>query len=278
MLDNFEQVLAAAPLVAELLAACPGLKVLVTSRAPLRLSGEQRVPGPAAGAARPPSTAPTRCERCSQSEAVRLFVERAQAVRPDFALTTTNAAAVAEICRRLDGLPLAIELAAARIRLLPPGALLARLERRLPLLTGGARDLPARQQTLRDTIAWSYDLLSPEEQALFRRLAVFAGGCTFEAAEAVANAMRTCPSMSRPGSKRSSTPVSYRSVRGARSPASRCRPWQWPPRHSTPATESIRWVATRSSSAREARTIALPSQPPSPICPSFSSYPPRGSR
>ena len=121
----------------------------------------------------------------SQYEAVALFVERARAVKADFALTDANAPAVAEICVRLDGLPLAIELAAARAKLLSPQALLARLEQRFDLLTGGPRDLPARQQTLRATIDWSYDLLGPDEQALFARLAVFVGGCTLEAAEAV---------------------------------------------------------------------------------------------
>ncbi|MGH2371528.1 MAG: hypothetical protein ACRDI2_25435, partial [Chloroflexota bacterium] len=120
-------------------------------------------------------TGPAAVERLAASEAVRLFVERARAVRPEFALTPENAAAVAGICRRLDGLPLALELAAARNRLLPPAALLARLEPRLPLLSGGVRDAPPRHQTLRNTIAWSHDLLAPAEQALFRRLAVFAG-------------------------------------------------------------------------------------------------------
>jgi len=183
VLDNFEQVLAAASRVAELLAAGPQLKVLVTSRAVLRVYGEHEFPVPPLTLPDPQRLPPP--ERLTQYEAVRLFIERALAVKPDFAVTNDNAPAVAEICRRLDGLPLALELAAARIRLLPPQAMLARLERRLPLLTGGARDLPARQQTLRNAIAWGYDLLGPGEQTLFRRLAVFVGGCTLEAAEAV---------------------------------------------------------------------------------------------
>jgi excisionase family DNA binding protein len=179
VLDNFEHLLAGSSLVSELLAACPRLRVLVTSRARLRLSGERVVPLPTLGL-------PETGEGIERSAAVQLFVARAQAVAPDFTLSDTNAVVVAEICRRLDGLPLAIELAAARISTLPPRALLARLERSLPVLTGGPRDAPARQQTLRDAIAWSYDLLDPEEQALFRLLAVFVGGCTIDAAEWVA--------------------------------------------------------------------------------------------
>jgi predicted ATPase/DNA-binding SARP family transcriptional activator len=183
LLDNFEHLLAAAPLVADLLATCRRLKVLITSRAVLHLRGEKEF-------AVPPLALPDREHVLSLPAlagyaAVALFVERARDVRPGFAITSENAPAVAEICRRLDGLPLAIELAAARVKLLPPQALLARLEHRLALLTGGPRDLPARQQTLRDTLAWSYGLLDPAEQALFRRLAVFVGGCTLEAAEAV---------------------------------------------------------------------------------------------
>jgi predicted ATPase/class 3 adenylate cyclase len=183
ILDNFEQVLAAGPLLPELLAAAPEVKVIVTSRAALHLYGEHEY-------AIPPLSLPDvqhlpPLAHLTQYEAVRLFIERAQAVRPDFAVTNATAPAVAEICVRLDGLPLAIELAAARIKLFPPKALLARLGNRLKLLTGGARDLPARQQTLRGAIDWSYAMLSVEEQALFARLGVFAGGCTLEAAEAV---------------------------------------------------------------------------------------------
>jgi predicted ATPase len=161
------------------------VKVLVTSRAPLRISGEHEYAAPPLGLAEPGEHASV--DAVAAAEAVQLFVARGQAVKADFALTAANAAAVAAICRRLDGLPLAIELAAARVKVLPPKALLARLDRRLPLLTGGGRDLPARQQTMRDTIAWSHDLLTPEEQILFRRLAVFVGGFTLAAAEAVAS-------------------------------------------------------------------------------------------
>jgi predicted ATPase/transcriptional regulator with XRE-family HTH domain len=184
VLDNVEHVLPAAPLVAELLGACPALRVLATSRAPLRLSGEHRYPVsplalPEAGRLPPLGD-------LGQIAAVRLFVDRARAVNPDFVLSETNAPTVVEIVRRLDGLPLALELVAARAQVLSATALAVRLERSLPLLTGGAQDLPERQRTLRDTIAWSYDLLRPDEQTLFRRLGVFSGGCTLEAAEAVA--------------------------------------------------------------------------------------------
>jgi predicted ATPase/DNA-binding CsgD family transcriptional regulator len=184
VLDNFEQVIEAAPLVADLLAGCPALTVLVTSRVRLRLSEEREHAVPPLGLLAPVDT-PT-VQDAVASEAVRLFVARAEAVKDDFALTSDNVAAVAEICRRLDGLPLAIELAAARVKVLPPAALLTRLEKRLPLLTGGGRDLPARQQTMRAAIAWSYDILPEAEQRLFRRLAVFVGGFTLEAAQAVA--------------------------------------------------------------------------------------------
>jgi predicted ATPase/class 3 adenylate cyclase len=185
-LDNFEHLLPAAPVVSDLLRTCPGVKILATSRAPLHLRGEREYPVPAL--ALPDPSRPEPVTQLIQYQAIRLFVERAQAAKPAFALTDENAAAVAEICRRLDGLPLALELAAARVKLLPPQALLERLDERLKLLTGGARDAPARQRTLRDAIAWSHDLLSPHDQTLFRRLAVFAGGCTLEAVEAVGNA------------------------------------------------------------------------------------------
>jgi predicted ATPase len=159
--------------------------VLATSRAPLRLTGERVLDVPPLAL---PGPEPMSLAQLGQVAAVRLFAERAQAAEASFALTEENAPVVGEICRRLDGLPLAIELAAVRIRLFPPVALLARLERRLSLLTGGARDAPARQRTFRDTVAWSYELLDAAERTLFRRLAVFAGGCTLEAAEAVCNA------------------------------------------------------------------------------------------
>jgi predicted ATPase len=183
LLDNFEQILPAASVVADLLAACPSLAVLTTSREPLRLRSEHEYAVPPL--ALPDARRVTTANAVSPSPAVALFVQRAQAVRADFALTDENASALAEVCARLDGLPLAIELAAARTKLLPPLTLLNRLERRLTVLTGGARDLPARQRTLRNTIDWSHNLLDLTERRLFRRLAVFVGGCTLEATEAV---------------------------------------------------------------------------------------------
>jgi predicted ATPase/DNA-binding SARP family transcriptional activator len=186
VLDNFEQVLEAAPTVAALLGAAPRLKVLVTSRAVLRVRGEQEFAVPPLALPDPRQLPPV--EALSQYAALELFIQRAVSARPEFTVTNANVPAVAEICHRLDGLPLAIELAAARMRLFTPQGLLSRLGSRLKLLTGGPRDLPARQQTLRDTIAWSYDLLTEAERMLFRRLSVFVGGCTLEAAEAVSNA------------------------------------------------------------------------------------------
>jgi len=183
VLDNFEQVAAAAPAVTELLAAAPALKVLITSRTVLHLTGEHELPVPPL--ALPDPLALPSLEQLIRSPAVVLFVTRAQAIQPNFELTDAHASVVAAICQRLDGLPLAIELAAARIKLLPPPTLLARLERRLLMLTAGARDLPTRQQTLRRTIDWSYDLLDQRERRLFARMAVFVGGCTLEAAEAI---------------------------------------------------------------------------------------------
>lgn len=185
VLDNVEQVLEIAPAFAELLTACPGVRVLATSRSPLRVAGEHVF-------SVPPLSLPERAiaisqDRLSESEAVRLFVARATAANAGFALDDANGVAVAEVCRRLDGLPLAIELAASRVALLPPDALLARMEPRLPMLTGGRRDAPARQQTMSAAIEWSYDLLDAAAQRLFRQLAVFVGGWTLEAAEAVAH-------------------------------------------------------------------------------------------
>ncbi|HEV2238206.1 MAG TPA: helix-turn-helix domain-containing protein, partial [Ktedonobacterales bacterium] len=187
VLDNCEHVAEAMPAVASLLELCPALKVLATSRAALRLRGEHDYPVPPLGvppAVAGPGSVPAP-ERLLEYPAMALFVERARATRPDFALTTANALAVAAICARLDGLPLAIELAAARIKLLPPPALLAQLEHGLGVLTGGPRDLVERQQAIHSTIAWSEHLLSAAERVPFRRLAVFAGGCTLEAAQAV---------------------------------------------------------------------------------------------
>jgi predicted ATPase/serine/threonine protein kinase len=183
VMDNFEQVSDGADLIKALLDDCPDLQVLATSRVALRIYGEQEFPVPplelpSPGALFQPST-------LMECPSVALFMQRASAVTPGFALTPKNAGSIVEICRRLDGLPLAIELAAARVKILPPGELLARIERPLEVLTGGARDLPERQQTLRQAIKWSYDLLTGPEQTLFRRLSVFAGGCTLEAAEAV---------------------------------------------------------------------------------------------
>src|SRR5215207_8382269 len=191
VLDNFEQVLEAAPAVSELLSAAAGLKVLATSRTPLGLYGEHEFPVPPLTL--PDLKSPPPLERLTQYEAVGLFVERARALKPDFSITNESAPAVAEICVRLDGLPLAIELAAARIKMLPPKAMLQRLTSRLKLLIGGARDLPERQRTLRATIEWSFALLDEGEQVLFGRLAVFSGGRTLEAIEAICDAERDLP-------------------------------------------------------------------------------------
>ncbi len=184
-LDNFEQVISAAPLLVELLTACSQLHLLVTSREALRVRGEYEYP--VSPLALPDPAERQSLEAFSQYAAVKLFIQRAQAIKPDFHLTAETAPVVAEICHRLDGLPLAIELAAARIKLLSPRTMLARLEHRLEFLTGGARDLPARHQTLHNAIAWSYDLLNESEQTLFRRLSVFVSGCTLDAVEAVAS-------------------------------------------------------------------------------------------
>ncbi|HYZ10630.1 MAG TPA: adenylate/guanylate cyclase domain-containing protein [Actinomycetota bacterium] len=183
--DNFEQVLDAAPDVGMLLSSTEGVSVLATSREPLGLSGEREYPVPPLGLPDPAHLPAV--EGLSQYEAVSLFVDRATAVQPGFQVTNENAPAVAEICARLDGLPLAIELAAARVKILGPDAMLARLDRALPLLAGGSRDRPQRQRTLRDAIAWSYDLLDEAERRLFARVSAFVGGFSLEAADAVAD-------------------------------------------------------------------------------------------
>jgi predicted ATPase len=186
VLDSFEHLISAAPIVAELLAAGPNLRILVTSRAALHLYGEHEFPVPPLAV--PDMRAIPPVESLSDYAAVELFVQRAVAAKPDFKLDAQNAPAVIEICARLDGLPLAIELAAARVKVLSLPSMRTRLASRLQLLTGGARDLPQRQQTLRAAIDWSHDLLSAAEQRLFRRLSVFAGGCTLEGVEAVCDA------------------------------------------------------------------------------------------
>jgi len=184
VLDNFEQLISAAPVVADLLAAAPQLKIITSSRIALKVQGEHEYPVP-------PLETPKRdaaLEELSGYESIKLFVERARTAQPNFSLTKDNASAVTEICLRLDGLPLALELAAARIKLLSPQAILARLDDQLKLLTGGARDLPTRHQTLRNTLEWSYSLLNDDEKKLYARLSVFVGGFMLEAAEAVCNA------------------------------------------------------------------------------------------
>lgn len=183
VVDNFEHLLPAGEAVAHLLASCPQLKLLTTSRAVLHLSAEHEYSVPPL--ALPDFGHLPGIVTLSRYDSVQLFLQRAEAIKPGFRMTEENATAIVEICSRLDGLPLAIELAAARIRLFPPHALLERLSDHLGVLTGGAKDLPPRQQTLRNTLDWSYALLSPDEQTLLARLSVFAGGCTFEAAEAV---------------------------------------------------------------------------------------------
>jgi predicted ATPase len=185
VLDNFEQLVSVAPLVAEILGAAPQIKILTSSRVALNLYAERQFPVPPLDL--PAAAGDSALEKLAANESIRLFVERASAIQPNFRLTAENAPLIAAICRRLDGLPLALELAAARIKVLPPQAILTRLDDQLKLLTGGGRDLPARQQTLRNTLEWSYNLLNRDEQTLYARLGVFAGGFSLEAAEAVCN-------------------------------------------------------------------------------------------
>jgi predicted ATPase len=191
VLDNLEHLLDVAPMLADMLGRCPGVRILATSRAPLRLRWERELPVPPLALPDPGDGGDP--ASIGDAPAIRLFVERATAARPDLAIGPADMAAIAAICARLDGLPLAIELAAAWIRLLLPRALLVRMDSALPLLAGGQRDLPARQRTLRETIAWSYDLLAPAEQVWLRRLAVFAGGWTIEAAAEIREAEDEAP-------------------------------------------------------------------------------------
>lgn len=195
ILDNFEQVIEAASLVSDILAACPGLKILVTSREPLHIYGEQEYPVPPLAVPEP--SRPISLQEVAKYEAVELFSQRARAVQPGFTLSEGNVSSVSEICARLDGLPLAIELAAARSNLLSPESMCARLESRLRTLTGGARDLPPRMQTLRAAIDWSYDLLNQDEQRLINSLSVFQGGRTIEAVEAICDLDLSLPVLDR---------------------------------------------------------------------------------
>ncbi|HEU0003519.1 MAG TPA: protein kinase [Ktedonobacteraceae bacterium] len=183
LLDNFEQVVSAAPEIAELLSTCPPLKILVTSRSALHIQGEHEFPLPPL--ALPGSASPLPVHELTQYAAIALFLQRAMAIKPDFDVTTANVQTIAMICRRLDGLPLAIELAAARVKLLPPQALLQRLIHPLNILTSGRQNAPERHQTLRNTIGWSYHLLNAVEQQIFRRIAVFVGSCSLEAIESL---------------------------------------------------------------------------------------------
>jgi predicted ATPase len=185
LLDNFEQVLEAAPKIVELIESCPQLRIVVTSRAPLRVRGEKELFVPPLDV--PLAHGQFDMQNVSQYTAVELFIQRARSIRPDFTVTNENAPAIAEICHRLDGLPLAIELAAARIKMMTPLELLSKLEHRFDVLRGGVRELPERQQTLRGAIDWSYELLNDSTKKLFRRLSVFVGGWTLDAAEAVCN-------------------------------------------------------------------------------------------
>ena len=261
VLDNFEHLLAAAPVVTELLRETSALRILVSSRSSLRVSGEQECPVPPLAVPDPRALA-TAAEMAA-CESVRLFAERAAAVAPGFRLGDENAPVIADIARRLDGLPLAIELAAARVKLLPPEAILPRLEHSLRLLTGGGRDLPGRQQTLRATIAWSYDLLTEAARRLLATCSVFAGGASLEAIETVCEAAvdigvpvldglqdpptrACCGRCAGPARPRRGTCCSRPSVSTQPSASTRCR------RRSVPAARTPRrsWPWSRPTAVR----------------------------